>query len=350
MDLAKTAAIDVVEVAYDLDIAIGDWLPELDETAKTLFDHGLGFCSALMAGPAPDGQHLITQLHQGAGPEDLPLRIFRAAGAAGPEAVARYSHALMERGVATMSELKDQWPETFEVMTAHTGSQDHLSINATDPDFHGVSFNIPLPEIIQLSPRDRERWKMLAVHITAGYRLRRALIEATGARGVTSTDMPQDAEALLDPKKFVVSEAAGSARHRSASEVIREAARRVDRARGRLRKSNPEEALEIWHGLVRGRWSLVDWFDTDGRRFVLAKPNAPNLGDPRGLTEREHQVATYAARGESSKLISYRFGVSRARVSTLLRDAMRKLGVKTPAQLVEKMRGLPVQSLETPTS
>jgi DNA-binding CsgD family transcriptional regulator len=187
---------------------------------------------------------------------------------------------------------------------------------------------------------------MLAVHIAAGYRLRRGLVEATGIHGATSTDMPHRAEALLDTSKFVISNAVGSAQDRKVSERIREAARRIDRARGRLRKRDPEEALEIWHGLVRGRWSLVDWFDADGRRFVLAKPNAPNLGDPRGLTEREHQVATYAARGESSKLIAYRFGVSRARVSTLLRDAMRKLGVKTQAQLVDKMRGLPTTPSE----
>jgi hypothetical protein len=194
-----------------------------------------------------------------------------------------------------LSEVKDQWPEAFAVMTEHTGSRDHLSINAADPDCHGVSFNIPLPEVIELTPQQREWWKMLAVHIAAGYRLRRGLIEATGACGVKSTDMPHSAEALLDASKFVVSDAVGSARDKSASEVIREAARRLDRARGRLRKRDPEEALEIWHGLVRGRWSLVDWFDTDGRRFVLAKPNAPNLGDPRGLTERELAYLDYAA-------------------------------------------------------
>jgi DNA-binding CsgD family transcriptional regulator len=160
--------------------------------------------------------------------------------------------------------------------------------------------------------------------------------------------MPLNAEALLDPTKFVVSQAAGGAQDKAASEVIREAAVRVDRARGKLRKSDPQEALELWHGLVRGRWSLVDWFDTDGRRFVLAKPNAPNLGDPRGLTEREAQVATYAARGETSKIIGYRFGISPPRVSALINGAMRKLGVKTQAQLVEKMRGLPGQPTEEP--
>ena len=95
-------------------------------------------------------------------------------------------------------------------------------------------------------------------------------------------------------------------------------------------------------GLVRGRWSLVDWFDTDGRRFVLARPNVPNIVDPRGLTEREALLATYAVQGESNKMIAYRFGVSAARVSGLLRSARHKLGCKTHAQLVEKMRGLPM--------
>jgi DNA-binding CsgD family transcriptional regulator len=86
---------------------------------------------------------------------------------------------------------------------------------------------------------------------------------------------------------------------------------------------------------------LLDWFDTDGRRFVLAKPNAPRIVDPRGLSQIEAQVATYASYGESSKMIGYRLGLSSSYVSRLLRDAMRKLGVKTQPQLVEKMRGIP---------
>jgi DNA-binding NarL/FixJ family response regulator len=85
---------------------------------------------------------------------------------------------------------------------------------------------------------------------------------------------------------------------------------------------------------------MVDWFDSDQRRFVLAVPNPPELGDPRGLTERELQVATYAALGESGKLISYRLGMSKSTVSNALDAAMRKLAVKTQPQLAEKMRGL----------
>jgi len=83
---------------------------------------------------------------------------------------------------------------------------------------------------------------------------------------------------------------------------------------------------------------MVDWFDTDGRRFVLALPNSPGVSDPRGLSERESQVVAYAVLGQTNKMIAYRLGLSRSRVSMLLRTAMRKLDVQTRTQLVLKMR------------
>ncbi|MBW1755675.1 MAG: helix-turn-helix transcriptional regulator, partial [Deltaproteobacteria bacterium] len=56
----------------------------------------------------------------------------------------------------------------------------------------------------------------------------------------------------------------------------------------------------------------------------------------RGLSERESLVATYAIHGDSAKLIGYRLGISKATVSSVLKRVMRKLGVKTRPQLVER--------------
>jgi DNA-binding NarL/FixJ family response regulator len=89
--------------------------------------------------------------------------------------------------------------------------------------------------------------------------------------------------------------------------------------------------------MVRGRWSMVDWFDSDERRYVLAVPNQPSVTDPRGLTERENQVVGAAVLGHSNKMIAYRLGLSTSRVSTLLRSAMRKLGFRTRNELVSHM-------------
>ena len=154
------------------------------------------------------------------------------------------------------------------------------------------------------------------------------------------TDMPLDAEALIDPSRFLVAEARGEAARGDASATLREAAQLVDKARGPLRRSDAREALQLWEGLVRGKWSLVDWFDAEGRRFLIARPNAPHIPDPRGLSEREARVAAYASLGDSSKVIAYRLGLSPSSVSRLLHSAMRKLGVTTRAQLVDKMRTL----------
>ena len=77
------------------------------------------------------------------------------------------------------------------------------------------------------------------------------------------------------------------AQRSSTSPKLRDAAVVVDHARGKLRKTDPEQALETWKALVQGRWSMVDWFDSDDRHYVLAIPNSPYVSDPRGLTERE---------------------------------------------------------------
>src|SRR6266481_4745371 len=54
-------------------------------------------------------------------------------------------------------------------------------------------------------------------------------------------------------------------------------ARAIDRARGRLRHDTPEETVALWKVLVGGRWSLVDHFERDGRRYVVACRDAPEL-------------------------------------------------------------------------
>lgn len=159
-----------------------------------------------------------------------------------------------------------------------------------------------------------------------------------------ASELPHEAEAIFDVNGFKMTDAVGQAKEPTATGSLRDAAVVMDRARGKMRNTDPQEALEIWKALVRGRWSMVDWFDTDGRRFVLALPNAPHIRDPRGLTEREYQVATQAGTGDSCKVIAYSLGVSRSRVSELLHRAMRKLGVQTRGQLVIKMRTLLVDS------
>lgn len=129
--------------------------------------------------------------------------------------------------------------------------------------------------------------------------------------------------------------------------MLRDAALTLDQAHRNLGRIDTERAVLVWEGLLRGRVSLVDWFDSNGRRFVLVRLNpAPRSGGC-GLTDREYQVAMGAALGESSKVTGYRLDISPSRVSALLKGSMRKLGVKTKAQLVMMVRVLGQPSAQT---
>jgi DNA-binding NarL/FixJ family response regulator len=132
--------------------------------------------------------------------------------------------------------------------------------------------------------------------------------------------LSEGADAVLSPSGSVT-HAEVVAQSVSARESLRHAAEAIDRARSKAR-SNEDEALDLWQGLVAGRWSLFDRFDTDGRRFLIARKNDPDVKDPRALTMRQRQVLSYAAMGHPLKLIAYSLGISPSSVSTNRRAAM----------------------------
>ncbi len=90
-------------------------------------------------------------------------------------------------------------------------------------------------------------------------------------------------------------------------------------------------ALEVWRGLAAGRWSLVDHFDRDGKRFLLVVKNG--CGTPAALTSRERRVCELAARGYSDKQIAHHLGSTMAAVAGSLHRARRKLGARTRVEL-----------------
>ncbi len=92
--------------------------------------------------------------------------------------------------------------------------------------------------------------------------------------------------------------------------------------------------VEAWRGLVAARWSIVDRFEHDGKRFLLAQENAPVSPSRRELSERERQALAYAKLGHSNKLIAYELGISASTVGVLLWRAANKLGTKTREELL----------------
>jgi DNA-binding CsgD family transcriptional regulator len=332
------AIIDFVEAAYDLQIGDDRWLPGVVRSAEPLLRSRLGVLALTLRRPPEPGPVVIDQVDIVMGPPDIVARL---AGTWGEFDMKRL-WALTRPGLPkTLSEVTaDHDPSAFkELMRLFDFARDGLGLIASEPDGCEVCLILPLDRVVSLSTSAREQWHMLAAHFGAGYRLRRA-IRSRLAR--SPSHLPYGAEAVIDATNFRVAEAEGPAKSPGALAALREAAVHVDQARGELRASDPQEALELWRALVRGRWSIIDWFDSDGRRFVLGVPNAREVRDPRGLTEREYQVVSYALDGETNKLIGYHLGLSKGRVSTLLRSAMRKLGVQNRFELLNKLGDLDV--------
>jgi DNA-binding NarL/FixJ family response regulator len=145
----------------------------------------------------------------------------------------------------------------------------------------------------------------------------------------------EDGEAVLLPSGKI-EHATGEAKQATAAQALRDAAIAIDRARN-LRQKDPVTATELWKGLADGTWSLVDRFDTDGKRYLIAMRNEPAGARVAALSLREAQVVALVALGRSQKLIAYELGLSEATVSRDTASAMSKLGITSRAALAKRL-------------
>ena len=206
---------------------------------------------------------------------------------------------------------------------------DALGLVFTDLSGHGVCMFSGLTATTNLSPRERALLAKTVAHLGAGYRLHRA-----------KTSRPLEAAEAIFSSNGKVLHAAERAQIKS--DALDDGRLRRDEARKTTH--DPEKALEIWRGLVAGRWSLVDHFDTDGKRFLLAMKNAPSV-DPRAdLTPRERRVCSLAATGHRDKDISYMLGISLGSVTASMSRARKKLGITSRAELAGVWRAMELAS------
>lgn len=325
--------VAVVEAAYRADVAEKVWLDGIAEAARPLLDTGRGIMAFVYDGTDP-GHFKVTTTAGSVG--RLP----------GWGTMMRYyapqiaSHHVQKRlfgpPCATLSEsVGDEFLDEFPLARTgrFVGIHDLLGINARDLSGLGCALAIPLAARGPAPDAIVHAWARVAAHMTAGFRLRARLGGAPPAG-----DPLAHAEAILDPDG-TIQHAVGAAESREARAVLRGAAVAIDRARGALRRREPAEALEIWRGLVEGRWTIVDHFDRDGRRYVVARRNDPEVADRGVLTLRERQALGYAALGHSNKLIAYELGLSPSTVATHLSQAAHKLGARSRVELIRIFQG-----------
>ena len=205
--------------------------------------------------------------------------------------------------------------------------RDYLGIVAVEPRRSGLLISIPYAQEVTIPPRTLRQLALVTAHLCSAMRLR------------SRVGRLDEAEAVLDPSGKV-RHASGDARSASVRATLAAAVRSVERARGSLRRTNPDEALAIWQALFDGRYSIVEQAETDGRRFLLARRNEPHTPDPRALAPTERDVLAYAALGHSNKYIGYLLGVGASTVSSRLASALRKLGLGSRREAIDMFGAL----------
>jgi DNA-binding CsgD family transcriptional regulator len=202
---------------------------------------------------------------------------------------------------------------------------DGFVVNGLDASGLGVLTLLFVKKRPAISDGRRETIARVAAHLVAGLRIHRRLDSAAARL--------DDADAVLSPSGDIA-HATGTARTADSRASLRRAARALDKARGRMRREDSERAVADWKVLVDNKWSLLDHFEQDGKRFVLACRNAPSAPPGSFLTPRERQVVLLAVRGHSNKLIGYELGITTSTVGVLLARAAARLDVKSRRALI----------------
>lgn len=318
MSRSARAALDVVSAAYHLHGDDTHWLAQLVEASRPALDRGLGIVGHTFRINAKGTYDVGAMAAAGDLPDgglEVVRRVLSAYSASEIRGATKLGFASLSDDARRFGVRLSDY-STFEPLR-RIGIFDAAGFLGTDPTGVGYVITTMLPEETSVTAEERERWTWASLHVLAGMRLRAAATELEG-------------EAVIDGKRRVV-HATGEARN--AREALREAAAVVDRARSSSGRRDPHGALEAWRALVKGRWTLVDRFDRDGRRYLVARRNDPEVSGPGGLSQRVLQVLAYAARGVSNKHIAYALGLAPSTVSSHLRTGMRALGIRNRADL-----------------
>jgi len=320
----KPDLIGIIQSIYATPADEAAWLRVIAEAAEPALDAGLGTMGySFSAAPQalPTVLETTTRGRYGQQLLDAALNMVREAGTQSAPGF-QSQVGLLTAVTASSPLLGPGFVQRHLRAAGNPGNAvDVLGVVGADSSGHGVVLSALVPKGWQLTPAFRQRWRCITSHLASGRRLR--------TRG---EDPPDEAVLDLGGKLY---DAVGKAASRDAQAALRHAARSIDRARAE-RSRAPDAALEHWQALVSGRWSLVDRFESDGRTFLIAKPNPPRPPAVSRLTPRERAVVALAALGRSNKLIAYEIGLSLSSVGTYLQRAQRRLGVSSRAALVRE--------------
>ena len=271
--------VGVVERAYHVDVAESSWLASIRQAAESLFPYQVAAQAyTFILSAAGD-----FQFGEVASNPELEAAMRRIHAAARPSVLLNG----YLRGPVTSPDLimggneDDPGIQLYSTLFEREGIQVTTG-NGIDPSGNGCSLAIVRRNAPPLTRLERHGLARIAAHLASAHRLRGARGSRVG--GQPSESLSQGADAILsaDGKTLHAERDARDAQTRAA---LRDAARRIDQARMRAAEDSADDALALWRALVDGRWTLVEWFDSDGRRLFVARRNDPASQAHRALTE-----------------------------------------------------------------
>jgi DNA-binding CsgD family transcriptional regulator len=312
--------VDFLEAAYDFESADRAWVERVMESLCSVWQRGAALHGALydardihdfrlsnvhLAGFTPEGVDCILG-NAARIPPSLVSRAFR-----------RLVVAMQEAALPEMKGMHDA--------LAALGFENTLYLNSLDPERLGMLVGIWSREKAPAPEQDLAVFRRLAHHLAAAYRCRRRL------RTSEDVDATNGAAAILDTRLRVI-HAEGEAK--TAEERARLVRNAAARDRAHTKHGEVKERLSRFHPLTSARWTLIDVYERNGTRYIVARENQARLQGVAKLSGREQQVLAYVAGGQSTKETAYALGISASTVRVLLARAGAKLGAKTRRDLL----------------
>lgn len=334
--MATVDPVSVLEVAYGTFPDERAWLNDVALTMRPLLDVDRLSLHAYVARGMSERRHDL--IYFGGYPKKRLLETIArplAYPPVAPEIMGAMVRKLaFARGVASLRDVAG--PAVAEFWGE--GVNDSVAFICADGQGQAVVIAALTKKSLAMDAASHALWRRVAVHLGAARRLVSAPLDVE-SDGV---------ESILEPDGKVV-DARGRAKPKYARDQLRNAVLAIDRARARRGRADPHGALAAWTGLFAGRWSLVDRFDTDGRRFFVARPNEPESPLPPTLTRRQRQTAFYASLGWSNKEVGYALGIAPTTVSMHLRAALDRLGMSSRIELVRTTAEIAVAAFQSAT-
>jgi DNA-binding CsgD family transcriptional regulator len=323
--------VEFLEAVYALELDDETWLRMLGATSRDVWGRPAAFNAYLY-----DASDLAAFRPMRVVMQDVSEEL----ATAGNELLAFQTPPLVARLYRRFvaGTLRREAPEMLPgfVKTEPLGMADTLSIVGCDPNGLGCAVSIIMAVAHELKPAELSIYRRMAFHLGAAFRARQRLRLA--ARNNASVDLSAGAEAVIDTSGKIL-HAEGPAKTRAAGESLKGALRAFDQARSREANRDPITGMERHRPLVDARWTLVDAYEKNGSRYVVARENEAEVSGLATLSARERQVAAFLALGRTTKEIAYSLGISDSTTRVLLSRATTKLRVRSRQELVDLVTG-----------